>query len=193
MPSVEGPPRPDEAASQRRSERRVLPVVAVVGVIALVTLGARGAERVTVGPVSLGDVVTIHPEPGWAEDEHQDDDGVHQVLLRKGSVGLFVVAIEGQGGTAAALGEDYARDGLDAQFARVTIGRAGATTLDDGTGGVRYGYVGVTGDGVSIEGVVIAVVGAGDDGVIFDGFAPEGDLASAIQELGTMIHGAEVG
>jgi hypothetical protein len=41
--------------------------------------------------------------------------------------------------------------------------------------------------------VTAAVVGVDRDGAVFDGFAPEGDLAWAAGDIRSMIAGAEVG
>lgn len=186
------PPRPDEAPAQRRAERRWLPALGVVAVILVVTGGAQvvgGAIAGAPEPVVVGQTVTVLPEPGWTVVSASGDAGAGQALLARGSASLLVIAVPTGSGPAQELATGYA-EALDDRFAQLTIGEAAA----DGAEAVRFGYVGVTGDGVAVEGVVTAFAdpetGAG---AIFDGFAPKGSLGAAIGDLRTMVETAEVG
>jgi hypothetical protein len=186
------PPRPDEAPAQRRAERRWLPAVGVVAVILVVTGGARVVEGAISGssePVVVGETVTVVPEPGWTVISTSGDAGAGQALLARGSASLLVFEVPPGSGPAEELARGYAQ-ALDERFAQLTIGEAAA----DGAEAVRFGYVGITADGVAVEGVVAAfadpVTGAG---AIFDGFAPKGSLGAAIGDLRTMVETAEVG
>jgi hypothetical protein len=186
--SAGAPPRPDEVRAQARRERRWGPLLAVLAVIAVLTLGARGVEGAAASPIAI-DGVRIRPAPGWAQEQRTDEDGVHRLWLRKGVAGLFVVAIEGLGGTPEALAADYVRRGLGGEYARVTTGGLEGAALP-GVRAVRFGYVGVTGEGVTVEGVVVVAVVPGGTGVVFDGFAPQGELAAVVGELRSMIETA---
>jgi hypothetical protein len=186
------PDRPDEAANQRRPERRWLPVLAVVVTIAFVTGGAAGVGDAVSRPVRLGGAVRLDPAPGWVEAGRRSDAGLEELLLRRGSAGLYVVVSPRAGETATEVAEAYAGLGLRRQYTRVTIGDAEAAVLGDGVPAVRFGYVGVTADGVATEGVVVAAVTPSGEGVVFDGFAPQGELPASIGDLGEMIEGAEL-
>ncbi len=186
------PPRPDEAPAQRRAERRWLPALGVVAVILVVTGGAQVVEGAIAGasePVVVGQTVRVAPEPGWTVVSTSGASGVGQALLTRGSASLLILAVPPGSGPAQELARGYA-DALDDRFTQLTIGEAAA----DGAEAVRFGYVGITADGVAVEGVVAAfadpVTGSG---AIFDGFAPKGSLGAAIGDLRTMVETAEVG
>lgn len=191
MRTAEMPERPDEAPSQRRRESKWLPVLAVLAAIAFVTMGASGVGDAVARPIDLDGVVRLDPAPGWVEVARRSDGAFHELGLQRGNAGLYVAAVQGHGGAVAALAEEYAQQGLHTEYSQVTIGDAEVALLG-GLEAVRLGYVGVTADGVSTEGIVVAVVGRSGTGVIFDGFAPTGELASAIRDLSAMIDGAEI-
>lgn len=186
------PPRPDEAPAQRRRERRWLPALGVVAVIVVVTGGGRvvgGAVAGAAEPVVLAGSVTVTPEPGWAVVSTGEQEGLSQALLAHGNANLLIVAGPAGAGTAQELARSYV-EVLEDRFAQVTTGEASI----EGGERVRFGYVGITSDGVAVEGVVAAVAdpvtGAG---AVFDGFAPKGSLGAAIEDVATMIDTAEVG
>lgn len=191
------PPRPDEAASLRRVERRWIPAIAVALVILSLAAGAHVVGDRLAGeqgpPAGVPGVVMVQPGPGWEVAQRSDDGPTHQLLLRRGTAGLLIAGIEAYGRGPGDLAHDYAVQVLDQHLAQLRIGGdAGAVKLPSGLEAVRFGYVGITADGVTIEGVVTAVVAPSGNGVIFDGFAPEGDLASAAGDLSSMIDSAEV-
>lgn len=192
MSTLDPPVRPDEAGSQRRLERRWLPVLGVIAVILAVTLGPRGVGEALSGPATIEGLVTVHAEAGWSVVTRRDEGSVHQLLLRKGSDGLLVVALAGYGGTAADLGREYAARALRGEYRGLSVGEPAPATLGSGVSGVRFGYVGVTNQGSTVEGIVVAVQTPGGNGIVFAAFAPEGSLAAAIDEVGRMIDGAEV-
>lgn len=186
------PPRPDEAPAQRRRERRWLPALGVVIAIVVVTGGGRvvgGAVAGTAEQVVLAGGVTVTPEPGWTVVSTGEQEGLSQALLAHGNANLLIVAGPAGVGAAQELGGRYVR-ALEDRFDQVTIGEASV----EGGERVRFGYVGITSDGVAVEGVVAAVAdpvtGAG---AVFDGFAPKGSLGAAIEDIATMIDTAEVG
>ena len=191
------PPRPDEASSQRRVERRWIPAIAVVLVMLSLTVGAHAIGARLAGQrqplTGMPGVLEVQPAPGWEVAERSDDGATHQLLLRRGTAGLLIVGIEAYGRGPEDLAHDYAEQVLDQHLAQLRIGGdAGAVMLPSGLEAVRFGYVGVTADGVTIEGVVTAVVSPSGTGVVFDGFAPEGDLVSAAGDLSSMIDSAGV-
>jgi hypothetical protein len=65
--------------------------------------------------------------------------------------------------------------------------------LASGLTGTRIAYVGLFGDvQAPVEGEVTAVVSASGAGVIFDGWAPAGQLQFEIDEIDEMIERAEI-
>ena len=176
-------------------QRRWVPVlVLAVVVIAIVTggyvtadaLGRVGGETVFVSPS-----VSITALPGWElAGRFGDPTGIR---LSKGSSSLDVATIPFTGSDIDLL-RAYVDKLLepDAEQFRVseTVERV---TLDSGLPGVRIAYVGLFGDvQAPIEGEVTAVVSPSGTGVIFDGWAPSGQLQFAIDDVHTMVQGAEI-
>jgi hypothetical protein len=193
QPTLDPPVRPDEAAGQRVPERRWLPVIAVVAVIGVVAFGGGGAGSGESGPpVEVGGIVHLQPASGWELVERSDGTRVHRVRLRQGNTLLDVYAVLGFGSSPEELGAEFQNEILSSRFDRLTIGAAGDERLPSGLAAVVFGYVGVTSDGVSVEGAVTATVGTGGDGAVFDGFAPQGELAAGVGDLRSMIDGATV-
>lgn len=184
------PPRPDEAPAHRREERRWLPAIAVVAVIVFVTGGSQvvgDAIAEPAEPVRVGGV-TVTPEPGWEVDSRTEEPGVSSALLRHGSAGLLVLALDGPA-SAEELARDYADLALRERFAQLTIGQPSVADL----GSVRFVYVGITHDGVAVEGVVSAVASGAGGGAIFDGFAPKGSLGAVVDDLTRIVESSEMG
>jgi hypothetical protein len=178
----------------RRRERRWVPVIAVVAVIALVDGAARivgAASAQPAGPArDVGGAVRIQPLAGWGASE-QHGGVTPELVLFRGGVTLDVIAVVGFSGTANEIASRYVQEVLDPRFDDLTIGQPDEGTLDSGLPVIRFGYVGVA-SGVPTEGAVTAAV-APATAAVFDAFAPKGDLAWAAPDLETMIRGAEVG
>lgn len=189
------PPRPDEADPHRRPERRWLPATATLAVLVFVVGGARFVADAVAGPpgapVVIDGVGSVQPAAGWMEARRDDGGSFHSVLLRRGTAGLFVMGIDGYEGSIQALADEYTEQVLREEFARLHLGDREEVVLRSGIPAVRFGYIGVTPNDVTIEGVVTAVVGA-RGGIAFDGFAPAGDLAWVVDDLRTMIDTAAV-
>jgi len=149
-------------------------------------LGAARGEAVVVDPS-----VTVTALPGWElADRFRGPTGVR---LSKGSASLDVLSLPFTGSSErllAAYIEQILRPGAE-QF-RVSETVEGVV-LDSGQVGARITYVGLFGDvQAPIEGEVTAVVAQDGVGVIFDGWAPSGQLQFAIDDIHTMIQGAEI-
>jgi hypothetical protein len=187
------PVRPDEAAGQRIKERKWLPVIGVVAVIGVIAFGGgNAASGESPPPVDVGGIVHLQPARGWEVVDHANGTDIHRVRLRHANTLLDVYAIEGFDASAGELASAFQQQILSTQFDRLTVGGAGETTLASGSPGVAFGYVGVTSDGVAVEGAVTATVGTQGDGAVFDGFAPQGELAAGVGDLREMIDGASV-
>jgi hypothetical protein len=172
-------------------EWRWVPVLAVVASIAIVVAGARlGAALVTKAtgsPVMLGTAVEVRPSPGW--DVVSTSDAAAE--LHRGPVILDVFASGPELGGPAALGVRFVRDALSPGVAQLAVASFDPTTLADGVAAVRFAYVGVSADGLPIEGVVVAATGA-QASVVFDARGPSGALAAVAEDLRQMVDGARV-
>jgi hypothetical protein len=190
-----GPPeRPDEVPSQQREERRWLPTIAVAAVISFVVFGgyvtAAALSEPAGPPVSVGDVVTIQPLSGWQVVGTGTEAGLPTLRLTRGVGNLDVVAVVPYDGSARALADEYVNRILSQQLSRLSVSHdLGAVSLRAGVTGERFSYIGVTDTGSSVEGEVTAVVDGGD-GVVFDGWAPEGLLTFVSDDMHTMIRRA---
>ena len=190
--SNDPPLRPDEAALQRRSERRWWPALAVLGVILVVVLGgfvtAAALSEPAGHPVTVGSVVTVQPLTGWVTADTAPIGDLPFARITRGGGNLDVVVIPGYGGTARGLADDYVERVLRQELTQLSVSDALATvTLLDGSVAQRLHYVGANDTGQSVEGEVTAVVTPNGDGVVFDGWAPEGLLAFVDGDLHTMI------
>ena len=193
MPADPLPVRPDEALAQRVRERRWVPTLIVTALIVVVAQGARTVADATAGapepPVTVGSVLTLQPRPGW--DVLSTTAVPPATRLHRGPVFLDVFVYPAVSDGPAGVAARYVEEALRPSLAQVTIGEAAPTTLAGGVPAVRFGYVGVTDDGLQLQGVVIAANGSSAS-VIFDAYAPGGELATVAGDLQAMIDGAEV-
>ena len=189
----EVPVRPDEAPAQRVRERRWAPALIVAALIVVVAQGARTVADATagaIGPaVTVGSAVTLQPRPGWDLESTSTDPPAAR--FHRGPVLLDVVAYPPTNVGPAAVAAGYVEQTLRPGLAQVSVGSAAPMVLAGGVPAVRFGYVGITEDGVPVEGVVIAASGQ-TASVVFDAYAPQGELATVADDLGAMIDGAVV-
>lgn len=175
--------------------RRWIPALVVAAVIVGVVsggyltsdaLGRVGGETVVVSPS-----VSVTALPGWElAGRVSDPTGIR---LSKGSSSLDVATIPFTG-TDVDLLRAYVQKVVepDAEQFRVSE-TVQQVRFDNGLTGARIAYVGLFGDvQAPIEGEVTAVVSATGSGVIFDGWAPSGQLQFAIDDVHTMVRGAEI-
>jgi hypothetical protein len=195
MATPPAPARPDEAGSQRRVERRWLPLLAVLAAIALVTGGGRSVSEALAGdeppPVDVGSAVTVQPAPGWSVERVEDGDGVDAVLLSRGSAVLQVTAVETGPRPPVLIFQEYTRAVLAETYDPLTVGEAEGASVG-GVPAVEAGYVGTTDGGVTVEGFVVVAAAPSGSEVAFDAAAPAGDLAWAVEDLVAMISTAEL-
>jgi hypothetical protein len=189
--SVQPVPLPAPPLRQRRWVPVLVVAVLLVGIVSggYVTadaLGGVGGETVVVSPS-----VTVTALPGWELAERFE--GPTGIRLTKGGASLDVASLPFTGsseGLVAAYVENILQPGAE-QF-RVSETVEGVV-LESGQVGARITYVGLFGDvQAPIEGEVTAVVTPDGLGVIFDGWAPSGQLQFAIDDIHTMIRRAEI-
>jgi hypothetical protein len=153
--------------------------------------------------VALGGLVTIHPLPGW-EVVHREavsfpsaSGGILSgefAQLTRGNGALDLLALPDVGGGALELADLYAREVLSHQLERLSVSdRIEQILLRNGLEAVRFGYIGSEPrSGSPVEGSVTVVVSPAGNGVVFDGWAFQGQLELIVEELTAMIDGAEV-
>ena len=187
------PARPDPTPAQRVRERRWVPALIVTALIVLVTQGARAVADVTAGAtrpaITIGSVLTLQPRPGW--DVTSASVAPPTARLHRGPVLLDVLVYPVSPEGPEAVAARYVEEALRTDLTRVSIGEAASTTLAGGVPAVRFGYQGITADGVLLEGVITAASGP-DASAVFDAYAPPGELATVIEDVRVMIDGAEV-
>jgi len=179
--------------------RRWLPTLVVFGAMLVTVLGgyvvAGATSTEPAGPVEVGGVVLVRPAAGWALAGRFASGDVPGARLTRGSGNLDVLAapFDGDAGDLANL---YVEEGLRAQ---ADAGRLSTSPslesviVASGLGASRFSYVGVfERGGAPVEGEVTVLVSPGGSGVIFDGWAPEGQLEFALDDIHTMEEEAEV-
>jgi hypothetical protein len=202
------PARPDAPpALAARIRRRWLPTLLVTATILVTVLGgfvvAEALPPPDVGPLTLADVVTLRPLPGWEVVRRQEapvtTPGGASVSgefaqLTRGNGALDVLALPELGVGPVEVAELYAEDILADQLERLSISGIRPVALPSGLPAVRFGYIGSEpSSGAAIEGVVTAVVTPTGDAAVFDGWAFQGQLELIAEELDEMIDRAEVG
>jgi hypothetical protein len=167
-------------------------VLAVVLALALgAVLGPRIAEADGAGAIQVGSAAVIQPADGWSAATVASPPGTDAVRLTRGSGSLTALAVEPFGGSPAQLLDAYATGVLPASVHGPMFGRPDQVVLRSGARAETVGYLAHAADGTPVEGVLVAVVGP-TDGVVFDARAPQGQLGAAIDDVRSMIGGAEV-
>ena len=182
----------------RRTLRAWAPALGVAAAIVAVTLGASVASiavRDASGPVvGIEGVATVDPPDGWTEDPdaRRDEDGALRFVLVKGSASVAITVFPDAGVDLPTLAAAYERGVLQARLLELATTDPQPATIG-GLPAVRTIYVGRTTSRADVEGVVTVAVGHGGEGLVIDGVAPEGLLASVAADLEAMAHGAEIG
>lgn len=191
--SVDAGPIPLPAPPLR--PRRWIPVLVLGVVMAGVVTGGYLLSDV-VGqirgePVTVSTSVQVTPLPGWElAQRFGDPPGIR---LTSGSTSLDVVTIPFTGSHVDLL-SSYVEEILESDAEQFRVSEeVEPVRLASGLTGSRIAYVGLFGDvQAPIEGEVTAVVSPSGVGVIFDGWAPAGQLQFEIDEIDTMIDHAEI-
>jgi hypothetical protein len=206
-PPASVPIRPDARVVARRPSRRWLPTGIVSLVMSVTVLGgfvvAGTLPEPDVQAVALGGVARIHPLPGW-EVVHREHISLPTAAggtapgefaqLTRGNGALDLVALPEVGDGALELADVYASEVLSGQLERLSVSdRVEQILLRSGLEAVHFRYIGSEPQsGSPIEGSVTVVVSPAGNGVIFDGWAFQGQLELVAEELRAMIDGAEV-
>jgi hypothetical protein len=176
-------------------QRRWIPVIALTAVLAAVTSGgyltSDALGEVRGGAVAVGTSVRVTPFPGWELAGRSTDPD--RIRLTSGSTSLDVAAFPFDGTDVDLLGW-YVDNILEPGAEQFRVSEAvEPVRLASGLTGSRIAYVGLFGDvQAPIEGEVTAVVSPTGQGVIFNGWAPAGQLQFEIDEIDAMIERAEI-
>jgi hypothetical protein len=179
----------------------VLVVIVATVLGGFVVAGALPAPDVRA--LTVGDVLTVRPLPGWEVGRRQDTvlpaPGAGTIRgsfaqLTRGSGALDLLALPALGGTAEGAAILYADQVLASQLSRISVSDPlDPIVLRSGLEAVRFGYIGTEPQsGAAIEGTVTAAVSRSGNAVVFDGWAPEGQLPLIAEELAVMTGAAEV-
>jgi hypothetical protein len=179
------------------SRDRWLPTVVVAAILAVVTLGGIGLDKVIAAPsagtVAVGGSVTITAASGWVLISPAGDTS-QGIQLQKGNAVLTAQLISSSyRGTSAAMVSD-AEQSLGGNSAQVSYGDAhhGAISGHDTTyvtfeaamtSGTQSGIV---------DGELVCMV-VGSNEVILVAAAPQGDLEPAIDDVSAMLKSVRAG
>ena len=191
--SVGADPIPFPAPPLRH--RRWIPVVVLVAVMAGVVSGgyvtSDALGETTGDTVTVSASVRITPLAGWELAERFGDPP--GIRLTSGSTSLDVATIPFTG-TDVDLLASYIDQVLEPDAEQFQVSEeVEPVRLTSGLTGTRIAYVGLFGDvQAPIEGEVTAVVSPSGAGVIFNGWAPAGQLQFEIDEIDEMIERAVI-
>jgi hypothetical protein len=175
--------------------RRWIPVVVLVAVIAGVVSGgyvtSDALGETTGETVTVSASVRITPLAGWSLAERFGDPP--GIRLTSGSTSLDVATIPFTG-TDVDLLASYIDQVLEPDAEQFQVSEeVEPVRLASGITGTRIAYVGLFGDvQAPIEGEVTAVASPSGAGVIFNGWAPAGQLQFEIDEIDEMIERAVI-
>jgi hypothetical protein len=176
-------------------ERRWIPAIALVALIVGVVSGGHvlsdALGQIRTGAVAVGDSVEITPVPGWELAERfEDPTGIR---LTSGSASLDVAELP-FAGTDVDLLREYVDNVLAPQAEQLRLSEeVEPVRLENGLTGSRIAYVGQFGDvQTPVEGEITTVVSPLGTGVVFDGWAPTGQLQLSLDDLHAMIETAEI-
>ena len=175
--------------------RRWIPVVVLVAVMAGVVSGgyvtSDALGETTGETVTVSSSVRITPLPGWVLAERFG--GPPGIRLTSGITSLDVATIPFTG-TDVDLLALYMDEVLEPDAEQFQVSEeVEPVRLSSGLTGTRIAYVGLFGDvQAPIEGEVTAVVSPSGAGVIFNGWAPAGQLQFEIDEIDEMIEHAVI-
>lgn len=185
-PPTPGPP-PERQA-------RWLPLLALLGVMAFVTLGGFLFSGSPAGTAFAGDVevgsavevahgVTIQPAAGWQIAEPVVSP---QGVVLEGGNGRLLVGVPGGIGSPEELVAYYASNFLEPQASQLSVGEVEPLSLPAGPAAVAR-YVGLfEGVATPIEGEVIGIVSPSGTAVVLDGWASQGNYGPVHDQVVAM-------
>ncbi len=131
------------------------------------------------------------PLPGWQLAERFEDPTGIRLTSGSGSLDVATIPFDG---TDLDLLQDYVDNVLAPQAEQLRLSEdVEQVRLASGLTGSRIAYVGLFGDvQTPVEGEITTVVSPLGTGVVFDAWAPTGQLQMALDDLRTMVETAEI-
>lgn len=195
QPARADPPWSDAAEPDRAAWGWTVALVALIlGVVLGGSLLDRSVPSPSIGEVLVGPGVTVVAAPGWFEPAGGEADGSQPTILQNGDVSLAIVAEPAAGARPRDLLEAIERawrgDSAVSQVAFRAVADRGVAGLD----GATVGYEAwLSSSGVPIDGEVVVAVGDIGTAVVFNCYAPQGDLGGALGDLELMVGSLRLG
>jgi hypothetical protein len=181
--NADAPPRVDEAPAQRVRERRWWPALVVTASILALVAGGQAVrgEPATPQDLAVGDA-RVQPPAGWTLERSTPT----AAELRRGPVVVTAQAAPSSYTGPVGLATTYVGNALRPALADLAADEPTPTTIGNGIPAARVPWVGVTDDGVAVEGLVVAAAGPRSS-VVFVVAAPEGGLATVVADIARML------
>jgi hypothetical protein len=177
-------------------ERTWLPLFGVAAVLLAVVGGGLLAEKALATaagpPVGVANAVSVRPLSGWRVAGRVHVRGIPDLRITRGNGNLDVLATSFSGGSEL-LVRGYLRQVVAPQAQQLQVSAVFDTVrIGHGVVAVRGRYIGLFGDRAApIEGEVTGLV-VGGEGILFDGWAPEGLFQYVQDDIHTMIDRARI-
>lgn len=172
---------------------RWVPVLVVVALIGVVVGGAQVLSAAVaadaVPALRVGSAVQIQPRPGW--EVQAVTTTPPSARLHRGPVLLNVLAMAPEPAGPAAVADRYLAEQLGQRLSQLAVATQVPALLANGVPAVRFAYMGITTDGRAVEGVVVAAT-TGRASVVFDAWAPSGELVTVAEDLRAMVDHAVI-
>jgi hypothetical protein len=177
---------------------RIWPSVAIAAVLAATVFGgyvvAAALETPSGEPVAVAGTVAVQPLSGWEAGEPFAAESLQGTSLTRGTGNLDVIVTAPAAGGVLEVSTGFVEQVLEPQAERLSVSpELEPVEVAGGRAAARYSYVGVFGrGGTPIEGEVTVTIAANDAGVVFDAWAPEGQLAFSLPDTRAMQDAAEM-
>jgi hypothetical protein len=182
------------ASAGRSDPPRLLATIGVAAVLGAVVLGGLGLDQAIAAPsagtVDLGNSITFTADPGWVL---VSEEGARTIELRKSDAILDAYTAAGYPGSAANAVDEISRL-LEDETVQIQFGSVHEITVSGhDTAEVRFVAIVSTPNGSgTIDGELICMVIDGT-AVVFQAYAPQGDLERVSDDISHMIASVEVG
>ena len=152
-------------------------------------MGAAG--ETTLGqPIDVSPEVRFRPANGWTLEQQSTDPP--QVRMTADIGALYVIAADAAAGPAGLL-QEYLAEVLEPQASQLSVSEPEAVNIAGAGPAVRVTYVGLfVGTGTPLEGEIAAGASPQGNGVVLDGWAPEGQYVVVRSDVRAMVGSAEV-
>lgn len=198
------PPPPPPPPPRAPGEARWVPTVVSLVVLLVVSFGGflvagetsaatqeiTGDQEEPGQPIELGPGVTINVPPGWSAEPAQDQPP--SIRLSNG-IGQMYIAISPVAGDPVQQLQVYLDEVLRPQASQISTSPAQSIDLGTGNAASYFAYLGsFEGVNAPLEGEVAAAVAPSGTALIVDGWAPEGQFVSVLEDVRATVLNVEV-